>query len=72
MLHSPNFTKRYTDSQQASCVRTRKSPGGILDMVDLVRPGGDMAHPAVSELVLFQDQLGGSRVSGNSGDGISM
>ena len=69
MLHSPNFTKRYTDSQQASCVRTRKSPGGILDMVDLVRPGGDFPHPAVSELVIIQDQLGGMRVSGNSGDG---
>jgi AraC family transcriptional regulator len=72
MLTSHNFTKRYNDSHQTSYVRTRKSPGGILDMVDLVRPGGDMPHPAVSELVLFQDQLGGSRVSANSGAGILM
>ena len=69
MLNSHNVTKRYNDSHQASYVRTRKSPGGILDMVDLVRPGGDFPHPDVSELVLIQDQLGGMRVSGNSGDG---
>jgi hypothetical protein len=50
MLNSHNFTKRYTDSQQASYVRTRKSPGGILDMVDLVRPGGDFPHPLFRSL----------------------
>jgi AraC family transcriptional regulator len=69
MLNSHNFTKCYNDSHQASYVRTRKSPGGILDMVDLVRPGGDMPHPALPELVLIQDQLGGSRVSANAGAG---
>src|SRR4028118_640589 len=69
MLNSHNFTKSYTESHEAAYVRARKSPGGILDMVDLVRPGGDMSHPALPELLLYQDQVGGSRVSANAGGG---
>jgi AraC family transcriptional regulator len=64
-----SFNQLYTDSHHASYVRTRKSPNGILDMVDLIRPAGDMSHPALPELVLYQDQLGGSRVSVNNGSG---
>lgn len=60
-----SFTQWHCQGQQASYVRTRKSPGGILDMLEMVRPGGDMSHPPLSDLVLHQDQLGGSRVSGN-------
>ncbi|WP_245731164.1 helix-turn-helix domain-containing protein [Rubrimonas cliftonensis] len=50
-------------------MRTTKSPGGILDLVEVARPAGDMSRPAVPELVLCQDLLGGSRVSGGSPDG---
>ena len=69
MLASTSFTQWYRQEQQSSYVQTRKSPGGILDLLDLARPGGDMSHPPLSDLVLSQDQLGGSQVSGNSGGG---
>lgn len=69
MLANASFNQWYRQGQQASYVRTRKSPGGILDLVEVARPGGDMSHPPLSDLVLYQDQNGGSRVTGNSGGG---
>jgi AraC family transcriptional regulator len=69
MLAYSSFTQWYSQSRQAEYVRTIKSPGGILDMADLARPAGDMSHPPLSDLALYQDQLGGSRVSGDSGGG---
>lgn len=59
----------YSQRTQAEYVRTIKSPGGILDMADLARPAGDMSHPPLSDLAIYQDRLGGSRVNGNSGGG---
>jgi AraC family transcriptional regulator len=53
---SRNF---YSEGRQASYVRARKSPGAVLDFLELARPGGDMGSPAVPELVLVQDMLGG-------------
>jgi AraC family transcriptional regulator len=50
-------------------VRARKSPGAVLDFLELARPGGDMGSPAVPELVLVQDMLGGRRTRGDSGGG---
>ncbi|SJN09556.1 Transcriptional regulator, AraC family [Halomonas citrativorans] len=64
-----SFSKWYREGQEASYVRTRKSPGGILDLLEVARPAGDMSRPALPELVLYQDLLGGSRVSGDSGGG---
>lgn len=64
-----SFTEWYRESRQASYVRTRKSPGGILDLLEVVRPAGDMHRPALPELVLYQDMLGGSRVRGDAGGG---
>lgn len=46
-----------------------KSPGGILCLLDVVRPAGDMSRPAVTDIVLVQDLLGGGRVRGNLGGG---
>jgi AraC family transcriptional regulator len=69
MLASSSFTQWYCQGQQSSYVRTRKSPGGILDLLDVARPGGDMSQPPLSDIVLYQDQLGGSQVSGDSGGG---
>lgn len=69
MLANTSFTQWYSQSCQAEYLRTIKSPGGILGMADLSRPAGDMSHPPLSDLALYQDQLGGSRVNGNSGGG---
>ncbi|RUO33813.1 helix-turn-helix domain-containing protein [Aliidiomarina soli] len=64
-----SFTQWYCEGRQASYLRARKSPGGILDLIEIERPAGDMSRPALPELVLYQDQLGGGRVRGNAGGG---
>ncbi|MFN7101339.1 MAG: helix-turn-helix domain-containing protein [Pseudorhizobium sp.] len=64
-----SFNKWYCQGQQAFYVRTRKSPGRILDLLEMKRPAGDMRRPAMPELVLYQDLLGGSRVCGDAGGG---
>jgi AraC family transcriptional regulator len=69
MPTNASFTQWYGQGQQASYVRARKSPGGILDLYDVARPAGDMSHPPLADLVIYQDQIGGSRVIGNSGGG---
>lgn len=69
MLANSSFTQWHCQGQQGSYVQTRKSPGGILDLLEMARPGGDMSHPPLSDIALHQDQLGGSRVSGNTGGG---
>src|SRR5690606_31782145 len=65
----PSFTQWYCEGDQASYVRTLKSPGGILNLLEVERPAGDMSRPGVSDIVLYQDLLGGSRVSGDLGGG---
>lgn len=55
--------------RKASVVRRRKSPGGILDLLEMACPAGDMARPALPYIVLYQDLIGGSRVSGDLGGG---
>jgi AraC family transcriptional regulator len=65
----PSFTQWYCEGHQASYVRTLKSPGGILNLLEVERPAGDMSRPAVTDIVLYQDLRGGSRVSGNLGGG---
>ena len=64
-----SFTQWYCEGRQASYVRTRKSPAGILDLLEVARPAGDMHRPAMPDLVLYQDMLGGSRLRGNTGGG---
>jgi AraC family transcriptional regulator len=64
-----SFTEWYRNSREASYVRTRKSAGGILDLFEVARPGGDMSRPGLSDLVLYQDLRGGSRLRGDSGGG---
>lgn len=63
------FSQWYTEGRDASYVRTKKSSGGVLDLLEVNRPAGDMDHPALPDLVLHQDLLGGSRVRGNAGGG---
>lgn len=64
-----SFSQWYAEGREASYVRTKKSPGGVLDLLEVTRPAGDMDRPALPDLALYQDQLGGSCVRGNSGGG---
>lgn len=69
-VHAPSaFAQWHHSGQRASYVRRIKSPGRILDIMEIERPAGDMSRPAMSDIVLFQDLLGGSHVSGNLGGG---
>lgn len=63
------FTRWYGEGRQASYVRTWKSPGRTLDLLEMARPAGDMHRPAMPDLVLYQDLLGGSRLRGDTGGG---
>lgn len=65
----PSFAQWYREGKEASYVRAMKSPGGIINLLEIDRPGGDMSRPALPDLVLYQDLHGGSRVRGNSGGG---
>ncbi len=64
-----SFAQWYCEGHLASYVRTMKSPGGILNLLEAAQPAGDMSDPAVPDLILYQDLLGGSRVSGDLGGG---
>jgi AraC family transcriptional regulator len=66
--YSP-FAQWYREGREASYVRTMKSPGGILDLLEVARPGEVYRRPALPDLVLYQDLLGGSRVRGDAGGG---
>ena len=59
----------YTDGDRAHFIRTIKSAGRILDLLEAVRPAGVMSRPGVPDLVLSEDMLGGRRVVGNLGAG---
>jgi len=64
-----SFTQWYYKGPQASFVRARKSPGGVLDLLDVARPAGDMSRPALPDIVLMEDMLGCRRVRGDLGGG---
>jgi AraC family transcriptional regulator len=50
-------------------VRTIRSAGGILDLLEIERPAGNMSRSGLPDLVLVQDTIGGSRVTGDLGGG---
>ena len=64
-----SFTRWYCEGREASYLRTWKSSGNILDLLEMARPAGEMHRPAMPDLVLYQDLLGGSRLRGNTGGG---
>jgi hypothetical protein len=64
-----SYSQWYAEGKQASYVCKRKSPGGILELIEVVRPGGDMSRPAQPDIVLHQDLNGGSRIQGDAGGG---
>jgi AraC family transcriptional regulator len=59
----------YEKGPRASYVRSVKSPGGILNIVEAIQPAMEMSDPAVPDLVLYQDLLGGSRITADHGGG---
>jgi AraC family transcriptional regulator len=64
-----SFTQWYSEGRFGPYVRALKSPGGILNLLEAERPAGDFSRPALPDIVLFQDLLGGSRVNGDLGAG---
>lgn len=68
--HAPSsFAEWHSHGRHASYVRARKSSGGFLDLLEVARPAGDMSRPALPDIVLVEDMLGGSRVRGDLGGG---
>ncbi|MGL4238800.1 helix-turn-helix domain-containing protein [Tabrizicola sp.] len=63
----PSFSRWYAEDHRAPYVRTRKSQGAVLDLLEIERPAGDCSGPALPDLILCQDALGGMRVKGNLG-----
>lgn len=64
-----SFAQWHSKGRHASYLRTMKSPGGILDLLEVQRPAGDMSRPALPDIVLMEDMLGCSRVRGDLGGG---
>jgi AraC family transcriptional regulator len=64
-----SFAQWYSEGRLSPFVRTMKSPGGVLTLLEAAQPAGDMSDPAVPDIVLYQDMLGSTRVSGNLGGG---
>jgi hypothetical protein len=64
-----SFAQWHHKGRHASYLRTLKSSGGILDLLEVQRPAGDMSRPALSDIVLVEDMLGCSRVRGDLGGG---
>lgn len=64
-----SFAQWHSTGQHSSYVRSMKSPGAILDLLEIQRPAGDMSRPALPDIVLIEDMLGCSRVQGDLGGG---
>lgn len=64
-----SYTQWYSEGNLASYLRSMKSSGEMLNLLEADPPAGDNSGPAVPDLVLAEDVLGGSRVSGNLGGG---
>jgi AraC family transcriptional regulator len=64
-----SFVQWHANGRHASYLRTLKSPGGILDLLIVQRPAGDMSRPALPDIVLIEDMRGCRRVRGDLGGG---
>ncbi|RCS24215.1 AraC family transcriptional regulator [Phyllobacterium salinisoli] len=65
----PSLAQWYSRGPRARHVRTIKSSGGVLNMLEITQPPGDMSIPAVPDFILFEDLLGGTRFGANHGGG---
>lgn len=52
----------YSKGPRGLCVRSKTSSDGILKMLETTQPAGDMSIPAVPDLFMYLDLLGGTRV----------
>lgn len=69
-VHAHNsFAKLHSEGRHASYVRARKSSGGVLDLLEVARPAGDMSRPALPDIVLMEDMQGCKRVMADLGGG---
>lgn len=66
---SPSFVQLYREGQFGSHARMMKSPGGLLDLLEVEGQAGDVSRPALPDIVLYQDLLGGCRMNGDIGGG---
>lgn len=64
-----SFVQWYSTGPHSSHVRSMKSTGGVLNLIEVHRPAGDMSRPALPDIVLMEDILGCSRVRGDLGGG---
>lgn len=64
-----SFPQWYSEGPLATYLHTKKSNGETLNLLEAAPPAGDMSYPAVPDIVLYQDLLGGNRVSGDMGGG---
>lgn len=64
-----SFAQWYSKGPRARHVRSIKSSGGILNMLEITQPPGDMSIPAVPDFVLFEDLRGGTRFDADHGGG---
>ncbi len=64
-----SFAQWYQSGHLAHYVRTMKSAGDVVHMLEAAQPAGDMSDPAVPDIVLYQDLYGAGRVSGDLGGG---
>ena len=64
-----SFPEWYRKGPYAPYVRSIRSPGGFLSIVDAALPGGDTSDAAVPDLVLHWDLIGGLHVEADLGAG---
>jgi AraC family transcriptional regulator len=64
-----SFSQWYSEGRFGTYVRTLKSPGGILNLIEADRPAGDFSRPATPDIVLVEDMRGSGRFSGDLGAG---
>lgn len=64
-----SYSEWYSGGRLASYVRTMKSSGGMLNLLESAPPAGDMSDPAVPDLALHYDLMGGFGVTADLGSG---
>ena len=64
-----SFTQWFREGPFATYIRTMKSPGGFLNLMETAMPAVDMSDPAVPELVLHYDMIGGFGIEADLGAG---
>lgn len=64
-----SFSELYQEGHFGSYARTMKSPGGLVDLLEVEGPAGDVSRPALPDIVLYQNLRGGCRINGDLGGG---